>query len=70
MTRKALITAVALLLAVTINAQYKAGYSVPMKESFDNEICESSQLIRGPEDEILLVNDQICMEELLKGAGE
>ena len=27
MTRKALITAVALLLAVTINAQYKAGYS-------------------------------------------
>lgn len=50
--------------------KYKAGYSVPMKESFDNEICESSQLIRGPEDEILLVNDQVCMEELLKGAGE
>ena len=27
MTRKALITAVALLLAVIVNAQYKAGYS-------------------------------------------
>ena len=51
--------------------KYKAGYAVPMKENFDGEVCESSQLIQGPEEgEILLVNDQICIDELLKGADE
>ena len=51
--------------------KFKAGYAVPMKESVDGKVCEDSRLIRGAEDgEILLVNDQVCMEELLKGAGE
>ncbi|MCR5370337.1 MAG: hypothetical protein K6E83_06470 [Clostridium sp.] len=51
--------------------KYKAGYAVPMKENFDGEVCETSRILKGPDDgEILLVNDQVCMEELLKGAGE
>ena len=46
--------------------KYKASYSVPMKESLDAVIAESSRLI--PDDEIgyMLVNGQISMDELLK----
>ena len=51
--------------------KYKASYAVPMKENFDGEVCENSRLIPGAEEgEILLVNDQICMEELMKGADD
>ena len=50
--------------------KYKASYAVPMKENFDGEVSESSRLIPGADEgEILLVNDQICIEELMKGAG-
>ena len=44
--------------------KYKAGYSVPMKESMDATIAESSRLMVG-EDGWMLVNGQISMEELL-----
>lgn len=51
--------------------KFKTSYAVPMKENFDGEICENSRIIPGTaEGEFLMVNDQICMEELLKGAGE
>ena len=44
--------------------KYKAGYSVPMKESIDHVIGESSRII--PNDEgYMLINGQVSMEELL-----
>ena len=44
--------------------KYKAGYSVPMKESMDATIAESSRIV--PNDEgYLLVNGQVSMDELL-----
>ena len=44
--------------------KYKAGYSVPMKESMDATIAESSRIV--PADEgYLLVNGQVSMDELL-----
>ena len=45
--------------------KYKAGYSVPMKESVDATIAESSRLIQGT-DGLLLVNGQISMDELME----
>lgn len=44
--------------------KYKAGYSVPMKESMDATIAESSRL-ESTKDGWKLVNGQISMEELL-----
>ena len=45
--------------------KYKAGYSVPMKDSMDATIAESSRLI--PDDDVgfILVNGQVSMDELL-----
>ena len=45
--------------------KYKAGYSVPMKDSMDATIAESSRLI--PDDDVgfMLVNGQVSMDELL-----
>ena len=44
--------------------KYKAGYSVPMKESMDATIAESSRLMEG-KDGWKLINGQVSMEELL-----
>lgn len=44
--------------------KYKAGYSVPMKESLEATIAESSQLVESPEG-WKLINGQISMEELM-----
>ena len=44
--------------------KYKAGYSVPMKDSMDATIAESSRIIPGG-DGYLLVNGQVSMDELL-----
>ena len=44
--------------------KYKAGYSVPMKESMDATIAESSRIVPGG-DGYLLVNGQVSMDELL-----
>ena len=45
--------------------KYKAGYSVPMKESMDATIGESSRLVHDDEIGYMLVNGQISMDELL-----
>ena len=45
--------------------KYKAGYSVPMKESMDATIPESSRLIESQNGGFLLVNGQISMDELM-----
>ena len=50
--------------------KYKAGYSVPMKESMDATIAESSRLIPDAEIGFMLVNGQVSMDELLDGGGE
>ena len=44
--------------------KYKAGYSVPMKESMDATIAENSRIVPGG-DGYLLVNGQVSMDELL-----
>ena len=44
--------------------KWKAGYSVPMKESMDATIAESSRLMEG-KDGWKLVNGQVSMDELL-----
>ena len=44
--------------------KYKAGYSVPMKESMDATIAESNRLMEG-KDGWKLVNGQVSMDELL-----
>ena len=50
--------------------KYKAGYSVPMKESMDATIAESSRLY--PDDDVgfILVNGQISMDELMAEDAE
>ena len=45
--------------------KYKAGYSVPMKESMDATIAESSRLLES-RDGWKLVNGQISMDELME----
>lgn len=45
--------------------KYKAGFSVPMKESLDATIPESSRLIQE-KDEWKLVNNQVSMDELME----
>lgn len=45
--------------------KYKAGYTVPMKESMDATIAESSRLVPSDESGWLLVNGQVSMDELL-----
>ena len=45
--------------------KYKAGYTVPMKESMDATIPESSRLIQNQDGGYLLVNGQVSMDELL-----
>ena len=49
--------------------KYKAGYSVPMKESMDATIAESSRLTVG-EDGWMLINGQVSMDELMEDEGE
>lgn len=44
---------------------YKAGYSVPMKESMDAKIIENSRLVVG-DGEWQLVNGQISMDEIME----
>lgn len=46
--------------------KFKAGYSVPMKEGIDGEVCEESRLVRSG-DEYLMVKGQISMDELMEG---
>lgn len=50
--------------------QFKAGYTVPMKDSIDGKIIEASRIFKGPEGEWLLVNNQITMDELLAEEDE
>ena len=44
--------------------KYKAGYSVPMKESMDATIAESSRLVES-RDGWKLINGQVSMDELM-----
>lgn len=45
--------------------KYKAGYTVPMKESMDATIGESSRLVHSDDIGWMLVNGQVSMDELL-----
>lgn len=46
---------------------YKAGYSVPMKNSIDGKIIETSRLYERKDGYgFMLVNDQVTMDELLE----
>ena len=50
--------------------KYKAGYSVPMKDSIDGDVIERSTLTLGEDGKYILMNDQISMDELLDGDDE
>ena len=54
----------------TPEMKYKAGYSVPMKESLDATITEKSKLVRDPEVGFMLINGQISMDELMAEDSE
>lgn len=45
--------------------KYKAGYSVPMKDSVDGNVIERGTIIQDNEGKYMLVNDQISMAELM-----
>ena len=45
--------------------KFKAGYSVPIKQSVDGKIVEQSSLLPKPEGGWALINGQVSMEELL-----
>ena len=45
--------------------KYKAGYSVPMKDSIDATIAENSRLIHDDDVGFMLVNGQVSMDELM-----
>ena len=49
--------------------KYKAGYSVPMKESVDATIAESSRL-ESTKDGWILINSQVSMDELMEDEPE
>ena len=50
--------------------KYKAGYTVPMKESMDATIGESSRLVHSDDIGWMLVNGQVSMDELLAEEAE
>ena len=51
--------------------KYKAGFSVPMKESMDGTVTDpKNRIIQNNEGEFALINGQISMDELLEEKGE
>ena len=46
--------------------EFKAGFSVPIKDSVDGKIIEKSRLMRNKDGELILVAGQISMDELMQ----
>ena len=46
---------------------YKAGYSVPIKNGCDGKIIEHSRILQNGKGGYILVNGQISMDELMQG---
>ena len=49
--------------------KFKAGYSVPMKDSADGTITDRCEIIPGDEG-YMLINDQVSMDEIMAEAEE
>ena len=49
--------------------KFKAGWSVPIKESEEGKLPHGNQLVRNPEGEWCLISNQVTMEELMGGDG-
>ena len=47
--------------------KFKAGWSVPIKESEEGKLPHGSQLVRNPEGNWCLINNQVSMDELMGG---
>ena len=47
--------------------KFKAGWSVPIKESEEGKLPAGHQLVRNPDGEWCLINNQVSMEELIGG---
>lgn len=47
--------------------KFKAGWSVPIKESEEGKLPAGHQLVRNPDGEWCLINNQVSMEELMGG---
>ena len=46
--------------------KYKASWSVPIKDGTEGKIPGGGQLVRSPDGEWCLINNQISMEELME----
>ena len=50
--------------------KFKAGWSVPIKESEEGKLPAGHQLVLNPDGEWCLVNNQISMDEVMGGEDE
>ena len=46
--------------------RYKTGWQVPIKENVEGKLPMDSQLVRSPDGEWCLINNQISMDELME----
>ena len=47
--------------------KFKAGWSVPIKENEEGKLPAGHQLVRNPDGEWCLINNQISMDEMIGG---
>lgn len=49
--------------------KFKAGWSVPIKENEEGKLPRGGRLVRNPDGEWCLVNNQISMDEVIGGVN-
>lgn len=49
--------------------RFKAGWSVPIKESEEGKLPQGNQLVRNPDGDWCLISNQVTMEEVMGGTG-
>ena len=49
--------------------KFKAGWSVPIKESEEGKLPQGNQLVRNPDGDWCLISNQVTMEEVMGGTG-
>ena len=49
--------------------KFKAGWSVPIKENEEGKLPRGGKLVRNPDGEWCLVNNQISMDEVIGGVN-